>query len=150
MLYWLFGLFLTLQHSNFTTLQQEIKITHADIYRFSIPMEPFTIATGTMDHAQNVFIRLHTDAGFYGVGECSAFPMILGETQDTCLVMAREFARLWKGTDALDIPARIQQLHDFTAGNTTIKSAFDMALYDIAAKQAGVPLYRFLGGSKRK
>ncbi len=113
-------------------------------------MVPFTIATGTMDHAQNVFIRVHTDAGFYGVGECSAFPMIVGETQDTCLVMAREFARLWKGRDALDIPARMQQLHNFTAGNTTIKSAFDMALYDIAAKNAGLPLYQFLGGSKRK
>lgn len=125
-------------------------ITHIAIYRFSIPMVPFTIATGTMDHAQNVFIRVHTDAGFYGVGECSAFPMIVGETQDTCLLMAREFAKLWKGKNALDIPARLQQLHDFTAGNTTIKSAFDMALYDIAAKNAGLPLYKFLGGQKRE
>ena len=113
-------------------------------------MEPFTIATGTMDHAQNVFIRVHTDAGFYGVGECSAFPMIVGETQDTCLVMAREFARLWKGTDPSDKEGRLQQLHNFTAGNTTIKSAFDMALYDIAAKNAGLPLYQFWDGQKRK
>jgi L-alanine-DL-glutamate epimerase-like enolase superfamily enzyme len=126
-----------------------LKITKIDIYRFSIPMVPFTIATGTMGHAQNVFIRVHTDGGFYGVGECSAFPMIVGETQDTCLIMAREFAKLWIGRDALDIPARLQQLHNFTAGNTTIKSAFDMALYDIAAKNAGLPLYRFLGGEKR-
>ncbi|MGN6180390.1 MAG: mandelate racemase/muconate lactonizing enzyme family protein, partial [Mucilaginibacter sp.] len=127
-----------------------LTITHIDIYRFSIPMVPFTIATGTMDHAQNTFIRVHTDAGFYGVGECSAFPMIVGETQDTCIIMAREFARLWKGKDALDIKARLTQLNDFTAGNTTIKSAFDMALYDIAAKNAGMPLYKFLGGKKRE
>jgi L-Ala-D/L-Glu epimerase len=127
----------------------QLKITHIDIYRFSIPMVPFSIATGTMTHAQNVFIRVHTSGGFYGVGECSAFPMIVGETQDTCLVMAREFAKLWIGEDALDIPARLQQLHSFTAGNTTIKSAFDMALYDIAAKHAVVPLYQFLGGEKR-
>ena len=113
-------------------------------------MVPFTIATGTMTHAQNVFIRVHTDAGFYGVGECSAFPMIVGETQDTCLVMAKEFARLWNGENALDIPARLQQLHNFTAGNSTIKSAYDIALYDIAAKDAGLPLYQFLGGTKRK
>jgi L-alanine-DL-glutamate epimerase-like enolase superfamily enzyme len=130
-------------------MQEAVKITSADIYRFSIPMTPFTIATGTMDHAQNTFIRVHTDAGFYGVGECSAFPMIVGETQDTCLVMAKEFARLWIGKDAIDIPARLRQLHDFTAGNTTIKSAFDMALYDIAAKYAGLPLYRFLGGEMK-
>ncbi len=112
-------------------------------------MVPFTIATGTMDHAQNVFIRVHTDGGFYGVGECSAFPMIVGETQDTCLILAREFAKLWAGKDALDISARLQQLHDFIAGNSTIKSAFDMALHDIAAKNAGLPLYKFLGGQKR-
>jgi len=126
-----------------------MQITHTEIYRFSIPMEPFTIATGTMDYAQNTFIRIHTDAGIYGVGECSAFPMIVGETQDTCLVMAQEFARLWKYTDPLDINARLQQLHDFTAGNSTIKSAFDIALYDIAAKHAGLPLYKYLGGTKR-
>src|ERR1700749_4178928 len=113
-------------------------------------MEPFTIATGTMNHAQNVFIRVHTAAGLYGGGECSAFPMIVGETQDTCLVMAREFAKLWKRRDALNIPARLKQLNDFTAGNTTIKSAFDMALYDIAAKNAGLPLYQFLGGERRR
>lgn len=127
-----------------------MQITHIDIYRFSIAMEPFTIATGTMDYAQNVFIRVHTDAGFYGVGECSAFPMIVGETQETCLAMAREFAALWKDKNPLQIAERLQQLHSFTAGNTTIKSAFDMALYDIAAKNAKLPLYQFLGGQVRQ
>ena len=126
-----------------------MQITHTEIYRFSIPMEPFSIATGTMTHAQNVFIRVHTDAGIYGVGECSAFPFITGETQDTCIAMAKQFATLWQGQSPLFIEARLKQLNDFTAGNTTIKSAFDMALYDIAAKKAQLPLYRFLGGIKR-
>jgi len=125
-------------------------INHIDIYRFSIAMEPFTIATGTMHYAQNVLIRIHTGSGLTGVGECSAFPYITGETQDTCLLMAREFAKLWKGRDALDIAARLQQLNDFTAGNSTIKSAFDIALYDIAAKSAGVPLYQYLKGARRE
>lgn len=113
-------------------------------------MVPFTIATGTMDYAQNIFIRMHTCDGIYGVGECSAFPMIVGETQATCFVMAQDFARLWKGKDPLDIVARMQELHLFTAGNSTIKSAFDMALFDLAAKVAGQPLYKYLGGKKTK
>ena len=74
-----------------------MRITAIDIYRYSIRMEPFTIATGTMDFAQNVFIRIHTDENHYGVGECSAFPMIVGETQETCLAMAKDFAGLIKG-----------------------------------------------------
>ncbi len=124
-------------------------ITHLDIFRFSIPMEPFTIATGTMDFAQNIFIRVHTDAGFYGVGEGSAFPMIVGETQETMLVMAKAFAKVWKGKDPLEIDDRLMELQNVSANHFTCKSAFDMALYDIAAKNASQPLYQFLGGEKR-
>ncbi|WEK35369.1 MAG: dipeptide epimerase [Candidatus Pseudobacter hemicellulosilyticus] len=121
-------------------------IIKTEIWKFSIPMYPFTIATGTMHYAQNTFIRIHTDEGFYGVGECSAFPMIAGETQATCFEMAKDFAALWKGKDAFAIEERMQELHAFTAFNSTIKSAFDMALFDLAAKQAGKPLYQYLGG----
>ncbi len=112
-------------------------------------MQPFAIATGTMLYAQNVFIRVFTDEGIYGSGECSAFPYITGDTQETCLAMARDFAVLWKAKDALDIPGCLQELDAFAARNYTIKSAFDMALYDIAAKAANVPLYQYLGGAKR-
>jgi L-Ala-D/L-Glu epimerase len=124
-------------------------ILKIDIYKLSIPMHPFTIATGTMDHAQNILLHVHTDAGYYGVGECSAFPMIVGETQATCFEMAKDFAALWRGKDPLDLEARMQQLDDFTAFNATIKSAFDMALHDLAAKAAGQPLYRYLGGQNK-
>jgi L-alanine-DL-glutamate epimerase-like enolase superfamily enzyme len=76
--------------------------------------------------------------------------MIVGETQATCYEMAKDFARLWKGKEPLPVEARMKELHAFTAFNATIKSAFDMALYDIAAKAAELPLYRYLGGSKKK
>lgn len=124
-------------------------ITEIQIYRLSIPMEPFVIATGTMDYAQNTFIKIITDSTHYGVGECSAFPMIVGETQNTCLTVAQDFAKIWKGKDPLAIEERLAELHTYIAGNATIKSAFDMALYDLAAKAAGLPLYKFLGGSKK-
>lgn len=127
-----------------------MKIREIAIYRFSIPMEPFAIATGTMEYAQNTLIQIHTDHDLVGYGECSAFPMIVGETQDTCLVLARDFAKLWKGKDASDIASRLAELDLYIAGNTTIKSAFDMALYDLAAKKAGQPLYKFLGGERRE
>lgn len=126
-----------------------MKITHTEIYRFSIPMEPFVIATGTMHFAQNVLIRIYTDAGIYGVGECSAFPMIVGETQETCLAMAKDFAQILKGKNPLEIPERMQDLLAYADHNATIKSAFDMALFDIAAKNAKLPLYQFLGGQKK-
>jgi L-Ala-D/L-Glu epimerase len=124
-----------------------MKILRTQIYKLSIPMHPFRIATGTMYHAQNLFIRLETDEGITGVGECSAFPMIVGETQATCYEMAKEFAAIWKGKEALDIDARLHELDDFTAFNTTAKSAFDMALYDLASKKQNLPLYKYLKGN---
>ena len=75
-------------------------ITHTEIYKYTIPMVPFTIATGTMQWAQNLFIRIHTNEGITGMGECSAFPVITGETQATCFEMAKDFAALWKNKRA--------------------------------------------------
>jgi L-alanine-DL-glutamate epimerase-like enolase superfamily enzyme len=126
-----------------------MKITHIELYRFSIPMEPFVIATGTMHFAQNVLVKIYTDAGIYGIGECSAFPMIVGETQETCLAMGKDFAQIWIGKNPLEIPERMQDLLAYADHNATIKSAFDMALFDIAAKHAKLPLYQFLGGHQR-
>jgi L-Ala-D/L-Glu epimerase len=125
-------------------------IEKIQIYKYSIPMHPFTIATGTMDFAQNILIKIFTSENIIGIGECSAFPMIVGETQNTCYEMAKDFATLWKGKDALDIEERLNQLNSFAAGNSTIKSAFDMALYDMASQNANQPLYEFLGGTKKE
>jgi len=121
-------------------------ITKITVYRFSIPMVPFVIATGTMQFAQNILIHVHTSEGITGVGECSAFPMIAGETQDTCFVLAKNFATIWQGKDPTRIVERMKELDDFIAANHTIKSAFDMALFDIVSKAANQPLYQFLGG----
>src|SRR5437868_12278773 len=125
---------------NCSPYQKELmKIVETIIYKLSIPMHPFTIATGTMDFAQNTLVRIVTNEGIEGWGECSAFPMIVGETQNTCYEMAKAFAALWKGKEAIPIEERMNELHAFTAFNSTIKSAFEMALFDLAAKDAKLP-----------
>ena len=112
-------------------------------------MVPFTIATGTMKYAQNLLIRVHTDDGMTGVGECSAFPMIAGETQSTCFELAKDFAALWKNKSSAEIDNRLDELDAMISRNFTAKSAFDMALYDLTAKRTGQPLYQYLGGTNK-
>ena len=92
---------------------------------------------------------MHTDEGITGIGECSAFPMIVGETQLSCYNHAKDFASFWKGKDPLAMEDRLADLDLVIAGNYTIKSAFDMALYDLAAKVANLPLYAYLGGKQK-
>lgn len=113
-------------------------------------MEPFVIATEVSTVAQNTFIRIYTEDGITGMGECSAFPMLVGETQETCFHVAQDFARIIKGKNAGDVSARLKELDDYIAFNTTIKSAYDMALLDIAAKAQEMPLYKYLGGSRKQ
>lgn len=112
-------------------------------------MEPFVIATETCYAAENIFLRMYTDEGITGVGECSPFPMLVGETQDTCFYVGKDLAKILIGKNPLEIEARLNELDAFIAFNKTIKSAFDMAMHDIASKKAGKPLYAFLGGKKK-
>lgn len=126
------------------------KIESVDIYKADIPFhEPFRIAIMEITCAQNVFIRVNTSEGHYGMGEASPFWALTGETQAIDLAGAVDLAKLIIGKDPLDIEARMREIDKFLVHNSTLRSAFDMALYDILGKAAGLPLYTVLGGGKR-
>lgn len=128
-----------------------LKITEIVLYKFSIPLiEPFVTSLGTDVSADNVVVRISSNAGITGFGECSPYMPINGESQETCFVVGQYFARALKGKNPLEIEAAVSLMDDIIYGNTCIKSAFDMALYDIASRHAGVPLYHFLGGNRNK
>lgn len=127
-----------------------MQIKSIEIIKLTIPMEPFVIATETCYEAKNVYLKMHTDEGIIGVGECSPFPMLVGETQETCFAVAKELAKIMIGKDPLDIDTRMNELNAHIAFNSTVKSVFDMCLYDIASKNKGLPLYEFLGGHKKQ
>jgi L-alanine-DL-glutamate epimerase-like enolase superfamily enzyme len=127
-----------------------MKISSIEISRLTIPMEPFVIATETCYAAKNIYIKINTDSDIFGVGECSPFPMLVGETQDSCFHVGRELASIIKEKNPCAIEERMNELHAHIAFNSTIKSAFDMALHDISAKALNMPLYKFLGGQKKK
>lgn len=126
-------------------------ITKIELHKLSVPLkEPFIISLGPIYSADNVVVVVHTAMGIAGWGECSPFMSINGESADTALVVAKYFEKIWIGKDALQIEDRVNELDNIIYGNNSVKSAFDMALYDIAAQVAGLPLYQYLGGSKAK
>ncbi len=132
-------------------MNQLLTITQIEIYKLSVPLkQPFTTSLGTDHAANNVLVKIITDKGFTGFGECSPYMPINGESQDTCFIVGQYFAKSLKGKNPLDIAGCLQLMDSIIYGNTSIKSAFDMALYDIAAQHAGLPLYAFLGGSNNK
>lgn len=131
-------------------MHDNLKITAIKIYPFNVSSEhEFKIATMVVSGAQNVLIHIQTNEEIDGWGEASSFRAIVGETQKINLAAAQEIREMLLGKNPLDYASRIREMDAFLPHNNTIKSAFDMALYDLAAKYAGLPLYRFLGGEER-
>ena len=129
-------------------MSAELKISQVELYKLFIPLkEPFVISLGPIPNAENVLVVIHTEQGITGFGECSPFMSINGESMDTCFIVGQYFAKLFKGKNALAIEDRIGDMDKLIYGNSSIKSAFDIALYDIASQHAGLPLYKFIGGS---
>jgi len=125
-------------------------ITAVTLYQYNIPLKaPIAISLGTIEHAHNFLVKIETDEGITGWGEGSPFWMIVGETQASGLAAADDMARLLIGQNPLAIETCLATLTRYLPGHPTTRSTFDMALYDIAAKAADMPLYQFLGGSKR-
>lgn len=126
-------------------------ISSIEIYKLSIPLkQPFVISLGPQYDADNIIVVIHTKEGITGWGECSPYMSINGESMDTCFIVGHYLAKALKGREALDIEGCTKAMDGIITRNENIKSAFDMALYDIAAQHAQQPLYKFLGGSKNK
>lgn len=127
------------------------KIKSIEIYQLRIPLtEPFVISLGPQYDADNILVIIKTDEGINGYGECAPYASINGETMDTCYIVGQYLAKVLKEINPLNITGCIEAMDKTIYANSSIKSAFDMALYDIAAQKAGVPLYKFLGGEKNK
>src|SRR6476646_10409769 len=106
-------------------------IQSIEIYKLFIPLkEPFVISLGPVNDVQNIVVILRTKDGCAGYGECSPYMTINGESVDTCFIVGQYFAKVLKGKDALAIAECIAAMDKTIYGNTSIKSAFDMALHD--------------------
>lgn len=127
-----------------------MRVRRVRVFKFDVPLkEPFRIATMVTRHAENVLVSIETDAGLVGWGEGSPLRSIVGETQATCLAACRALGDWLVGQDPLAIGHLSREMERFLPHNSTAACALDMALHDIAAKAAGMPLYAYLGGLNR-
>jgi L-Ala-D/L-Glu epimerase / N-acetyl-D-glutamate racemase len=128
---------------------KKLKITGVEIFLFDIPItSPFRIAIGTMTAANDLLIRIQTDQGIVGLGEACPFPPITGETQATNAAAAASIRDMIVGKDPLAIDSLLREIGPIVHSNPSAVAAFDMALFDILGKVAGLPLFRLFGGTK--
>jgi L-alanine-DL-glutamate epimerase-like enolase superfamily enzyme len=114
--------------------------------RVSMPLsDPFTIARGTQETAENVVVRVTDDGGMTGVG-AAAPSRHYGETVDTVEAVLPELLSVVESVDDPHALDRIERrTRETVRRNPSARTAVSIALHDLAAKRLGVPLYRLFG-----
>jgi L-Ala-D/L-Glu epimerase len=124
-----------------------VKIVRIEAIPFAIPYtKPLKFASGEVDTAEHVLVRVHTDEGVVGVAEAPPRPFTYGETQAGIVAVIEQiFAPQVVGLTLLErelITTRIAR----TVGNPTAKAAVDMAVWDAFGRTLGLPVSAMLGG----
>ncbi|MGA2267714.1 MAG: mandelate racemase/muconate lactonizing enzyme family protein [Bryobacteraceae bacterium] len=100
-------------------------------------------------HGYQVHVNIHTDQGIIGQGETT-------DASQGNVPLIRSFARMLVGRDPLNIEAAFERIRTSgvfagaQAGQyVTALSGIEIALWDIAGKALGLPVYQLLGGKVR-
>lgn len=105
-------------------------------------------AVETVPVDRYLFVKVHTDAGITGLGESGTWGYLEASEK-----VVEKFARYLVGEDPLRIEHHWQYMyrssHFRGAAIMGALSAIDIALWDIAGKHLGVPVYQLLGGKCR-
>lgn len=125
-----------------------MKIEEIELKHISIPLKkPFKTALRTVETAENTVVLVHTDDGQTGYGEAPPTKVITGDTNESTIAAIRGSIRpALLGKDIANLEEIQDALQTATDRDFSAKAAVDMAVYDLASKRLGVPLYQYLGG----
>lgn len=122
-------------------------IESIEYYPYTIPLKSeFKIATGTSDFSKGVIVKIKSKE-FYGLGEGSPSKMVLGETQESTIAALELFKKHLIGRESSEIENIMEDLDKIIYRNYAAKSAIDIALHDLLAKEADLSLKKMFGGA---
>ncbi|MEM9104920.1 MAG: enolase C-terminal domain-like protein [Pseudomonadota bacterium] len=125
-----------------------MKITRVTIWHVPLTSHvEYRMASGkkcaTID---TVVLRIETDSGLDGWGEVCPIPHYLPAFADGVVPAIADMAPVLLGADPIGPEALMRRLDAHLQGHVYAKSPIDMALWDLTAKAAKLPLYALLGG----
>lgn len=127
-----------------------MKITRVDAFPIRAPRSHrFAAARLVLTHSDFALVVVDTDAGLTGYGEVSSALSYYRLGPSHALDINAYLGPAIVGEDPLGIPALVERMDGALRGGRQAKSGVEMALWDIAGKAAGLPVYRLLGGRAR-
>ena len=124
-----------------------VRITRVEAIPFAVPYRRRPkFASGTVASADNVLVRVHTDAGLVGQAEAQPRPYTYGETQTSIVdTVGGPLNDALVGVDPLRSELVAHRCASVT-GNHVARGAVDLAVWDLIGKVLGVPCHTLLGG----
>lgn len=127
-----------------------MKITGITAYRVDLPLKEGSYHWSggkSVSVFDSTIVRLDTDEGLVGWGEvCPLGPFYLPAYAEGARAGIRELAPHILGESPLE-PAKLRRTMDVALkGHPYVKSAIDMAAWDLLGKAAGMPVCELLGG----
>lgn len=114
-------------------------------------VESFETSLGVESHKEALLLQLNSE-GITGWGECVASPepFYSYETNETALHVIRDFLfpKFTKKTN-FSIEEVLESFES-VRGHYMAKATVENALLDLVAKKQGIPLYKLIGGNKKK
>ncbi|MBT5020902.1 mandelate racemase/muconate lactonizing enzyme family protein [bacterium] len=127
-----------------------MKITNIKIYQVDLPLHEgnYSWSEGkSVDVFDSTVVEVQTDAGISGFGEvCPLGPVYLPAYAKGARTGIQELAPLLIGENPTELNALNQRMDQLLKGHPYVKSAIDMACWDILGKVAGLPVCTLLGG----
>ena len=129
-----------------------MKITAIEYFRLEMPLSnPYTIAYETISETTNIILKITTNTGLTGWG-CSAPDVeVTGETaDDVCKNIENIVIGLLEGQNPFQIALFNNTLKQLCPKASSTRAMVDIALHDLLARQAKLPLYQLLGGYRKQ
>ena len=126
-----------------------MKITSIAIYGVELPMKEgfYAWSTQRMSSFDSTIVVIRTDEGLEGYAEiCPLGPAYLPAYAEGARTGIMKLAQVLVGQNPLEIGAINHLMDSSLKGHPYVKSAIDVACWDLLGKATGQPVYNLLGG----
>lgn len=122
-------------------------IEHIDCYVLTVPLvTPFKTALRSVEQVEDLVVSIRCQ-GLTGYGEAAPTLVITGESLASMYFIVTQVLKpRLLGKSLLDFNQLLNIVQNSVVGNSSAKAAVEIALYDLKAQLAGLPLYQLLGG----
>lgn len=129
-----------------------MKIKAIEYFKLDMPLAvPYTIAYETVSHTSNIILKLETGTGLTGWGCAAPDKEVTGETpEDVINHIDKVIIGLLKEQSPFQIAKVTHLIKELLPGASSTMAMVDMALYDLLARKAKIPLYQLLGAFRNE